>query len=179
MMRLTVWKFNFRFKFLAKTSRDSLRVRPCWFLRLTYQNQRGWGECAPLRGLSTDKLSARRFISVQKSILSSDLPSLNNLSEWISHHVPPHQASFQMGLEMAMRNLILGGNNFFPDNPFQERQEKIPINGLIWMGNPEFMEKAIQEKLQEGYDCLKIKIGGLDFETEYNILKKLRKTAPS
>ncbi|MDQ4139879.1 MAG: o-succinylbenzoate synthase, partial [Bacteroidota bacterium] len=53
----------------------------------------------------------------------------------------------------------------------------IPINGLIWMGDRAFMQHQIEKKLQEGYSCLKLKIGGLDFESELKILQQIREVA--
>jgi L-alanine-DL-glutamate epimerase-like enolase superfamily enzyme len=44
------------------------------------------------------------------------------------------------------------------------------------MGSPNEMKQQIEEKLNAGFRCLKMKIGAIDFQQEYNILKKLRST---
>src|SRR5690606_5657345 len=62
----------------------------------------------------------------------------------------------------------------FPSK-FTEGQSPIKINGLIWMGNIDFMLQQIDEKLNQGYDCLKLKIGALTFENEINVLNSVRK----
>ena len=51
----------------------------------------------------------------------------------------------------------------------------MPINGLIWMGSKEFMLQQIEEKLNAGFSCLKMKIGAIDFENELDILSSIRK----
>jgi len=51
----------------------------------------------------------------------------------------------------------------------------IPINGLVWMGDKDFMEKQIREKIDAGYRCIKLKIGANDFSTELEILAAIRK----
>jgi o-succinylbenzoate synthase len=51
---------------------------------------------------------------------------------------------------------------------------KLPINGLIWMGYLSFMQQQIETKLDENYHCIKIKVGSLDFDKEYQLVKTLR-----
>ena len=54
-------------------------------------------------------------------------------------------------------------------------EKDIKINGLIWMGDYAFMSKQIQEKLEKGFHCIKVKIGSLNFKDEINLLKQIRK----
>src|SRR5699024_7665425 len=51
---------------------------------------------------------------------------------------------------------------------------QVPINGLIWMGTKEEMYRRIRNKLEDGYPCLKLKIGGIDFEEEIELLRFIR-----
>ena len=62
----------------------------------------------------------------------------------------------------------------FP-SAFTQGKSPIPINGLIWMGEPDFMRQQIARKLEEDYACIKIKIGTLDFDQECAILANIRK----
>ena len=41
------------------------------------------------------------------------------------------------------------------------------------MGNKDFMLKQVQEKIENGYSCLKLKIGAINFEDEISIIKKI------
>lgn len=61
----------------------------------------------------------------------------------------------------------------FPSK-FTKSQASIPINGLIWMGDKAFMKQQIQDKLSAGFQCIKMKIGAIDFETELELLKTIR-----
>jgi L-alanine-DL-glutamate epimerase-like enolase superfamily enzyme len=45
------------------------------------------------------------------------------------------------------------------------------INGLVWMGE-EAMQQ-IEEKLEEGFTCVKLKIGAIDFD-ELRLLRFIR-----
>ncbi|MGB2165189.1 MAG: o-succinylbenzoate synthase, partial [Flavobacteriaceae bacterium] len=62
----------------------------------------------------------------------------------------------------------------FPSS-FTRGAEKIPINGLVWMGDHSFMKAQIDEKIAQGFDCIKLKIGALDFDDEYSLLEEIRK----
>lgn len=42
------------------------------------------------------------------------------------------------------------------------------------MGNADFMQKQIEEKLEKGFNCIKLKIG-VDWESEKKVIQKLRK----
>ncbi len=58
---------------------------------------------------------------------------------------------------------------------FTRGEASIPINGLIWMGSESFMKRQIKEKIEAGFGCIKMKIGAIDFETEIDLLKSIRK----
>ena len=51
----------------------------------------------------------------------------------------------------------------------------IPTNGLVWMGSYDEMEQRIEQKLKQGFHCIKLKIGAIDFDAELELLKKIRK----
>jgi len=48
------------------------------------------------------------------------------------------------------------------------------INGLIWMGEKSFMKSQIQEKIKQGFSCIKLKIGAIDFTSELDLLRYIR-----
>ena len=60
------------------------------------------------------------------------------------------------------------------DNGFARGEERIPINGLIWMGEKSFMQQQIEEKLKAGFNTIKLKIGAIDFDTELSLLEGIR-----
>jgi L-alanine-DL-glutamate epimerase-like enolase superfamily enzyme len=43
------------------------------------------------------------------------------------------------------------------------------------MGEPEYMHEQIQQKIEEGFRCIKMKIGAIDFDAEVNLLESIRK----
>jgi o-succinylbenzoate synthase len=82
--------------------------------------------------------------------------------------------SIQFGLETAFRSLD-GETPFllFPSD-FTKGEKNIPINGLVWMGEEAYMKQQIEEKLQQGFNCIKLKIGAIDFEKELGLLRFIR-----
>ena len=83
--------------------------------------------------------------------------------------------ALRMGIETALLDLLNGGaRKIFPGS-FSDGETALPINGLIWMGHSEFMLKQISERIYEGFRCIKVKIGGIDFDTECDILDYVRR----
>ena len=68
-----------------------------------------------------------------------------------------------------------GGKREIFKTDFYNSSEKISINGLVWMGTPDFMRKQIVEKLENGFDTIKLKIGAIDFAEELKLLAFIRK----
>ena len=88
-----------------------------------------------------------------------------------------HYPSILFGLEMAMRHYEQGGWRHY-DTPFSRGQAGIPINGLIWMGDYKYMLEQVEEKMKEGFRCVKLKIGAIDFDRELSLFCLLY-TSPS
>ena len=166
-MKLHWQKYTLNFKHAAGTSRGVLHVKDSYFIRLTDGDRTGWGECGILRGLSAD-----------------DRPDYEACLNWLKDNIGLPVAelygeleefpSIQFGLEMALRDLEVEDHLFFPSD-FTAGHAGQPINGLIWMGDPEFMKDQIRRRLDEGFDTLKMKIGAVDPAQELNLLRRIRR----
>lgn len=167
-MKATYQKYILDFKRPSGTSRGVLTQKETWFIILEQNGKTGIGECGILRGLSIDDRSD--YEEKLKWTCDNIHLGLENLySELVE--LP----SIQFGLEMAFKSLE--SNNPFKLFPsaFTEGKASIPINGLIWMGTPEFMNAQIKDKIEQGFSCVKLKIGAIDFDTEIALLKSTRK----
>jgi len=165
-MKASFKKYTLRFKQASGTSRGVYTTRDSWFIFLNDGSNTGIGECAPLPDLSIEspnKMSAK-LLQVCDEI-NYFISAPEELRAW---------PSIQFGLETALLDLKNGGDRILFPSSFTQAEQGIPINGLIWMGSPEFMKKQIIEKLEAGYRCIKMKIGALDFETEFGLLKAIR-----
>ncbi len=157
---------TFHFKQPAGTSRGVYRTRRSWMVTLTDEDGRtGIGECAPLPLLSCDDVPDYAEILARHCemlVMSGRIPY---------EDLRPYP-SMLFGLETALLQLERGGLDFF-DTPWSRGKEGIPINGLIWMGTMEEMQRRLQEKLDAGFSCIKLKIG-VDIEGEMELLKYVR-----
>ena len=166
-MKATFKKYTLNFKQASGTSRGVYTIRDSWFIFLNDGSNTGIGECAPLTDLSIEspkKMSTKLLQVCEEIGFYCRFPE--ELHAW---------SSIRFGLETALLDLKNGGNQILFPSAFTRGEQGIPINGLIWMGTPEFMKQQIRSKLETGFRCIKMKIGALDFETEFNLLKALRK----
>ncbi|WP_295202934.1 o-succinylbenzoate synthase [uncultured Chryseobacterium sp.] len=164
-MKAEYFRYRLEFKRPGGTSRGVLHEKETFILEVSDQEKKGIGECALFRGLSFD-----------------DRPDYEEKLQWLclNIHQSPDELyeelkdypSIWFGYEQAMLNLKHGGNLYFPSE-FTERKVPIIINGLIWMGDVQFMEEQIQDKLDQGFHCIKLKIG-TDWQSEHRILHELR-----
>ena len=167
-MIATYHKYTLNFKQPSGTSRGILKTKETWFMILNKDGKQGFGECGILRGLSIDDRSDYEETlswTCQNIQLGLDV-LLQKLTEF---------PSIQFGLEMAFKSLqSIDPFELFPSE-FTNGADGIAITGLIWMGNEDFMKAQIKEKIAEGFKCIKLKIGAIDFNTEISLLKSIRK----
>lgn len=166
-MNAKYYKHILEFKRPSGTSRGILKKKETWFIVLSNGVKQGIGECGILRTLSID-----------------DRPDYEDKLKWVCKniHLGVNELwekliefpSIQFGVEMAFKSLESNSPFLLFPSAFSKGDAPIPINGLIWMGDKEFMSQQILTKLKEGFDCIKLKIGAIDFETELGLLSYIR-----
>lgn len=158
---------DLRFKFPAGTSRGVLLHKPSAFLILKKNGVTGIGECSVIPGLSIDPEETydRKLEEVCRLLNYGVEPDSIDLSDY---------PSIAFGLETALLDLKAGVSKILFRSHFTEGLTGIPINGLVWMGDKDFMQRQIREKIAAGYRCIKLKVGALDFDTEMEILAGIR-----
>lgn len=167
-MTATYQQYILNFKRPSGTSRGVMTTKETWFLILEEDGKIGVGECGILRGLSIDDRNGYEaqlawvceHISLGRDALRT------HLIEW---------PSIQFGLEMAFMSFKSDEPFVLFPSAFTKSIDDIPINGLVWMGDEVFMRQQIKEKIETGFNCLKLKIGAIDFQSEIAILKSIRK----
>jgi o-succinylbenzoate synthase len=167
-MKAKYQSYTLNFKRPSGTSRGVMTIKETWFLYLEDNGKIGIGECGLLKGLSVDdrKGYKEKMDWVCSHMYLGKEALLTELREW---------PSIQFGLEMAYTSLRSDNPFVLFPSAFTEGTGHIAINGLVWMGDVDFMRMQIKDKIEEGFNCIKLKIGALDFETELNIIKGLRK----
>ncbi|RZK10675.1 MAG: o-succinylbenzoate synthase [Flavobacterium sp.] len=166
-MKATYHKYLLHFKRPSGTSRGVLTEKETWFILLEQDGKKGIGECGILRTLSVD-----------------DRPDYEAKLRWTCENIYLGEEalwkaliefpSIQFGVEMAFQSLASETPFLLFPSEFTNSQKSISINGLVWMGEPSFMKEQIEEKLAQGFNCIKLKIGAIDFEKELALLRFIR-----
>ena len=180
-LQYSIHPYTLDFRFPAGTSRGVLKVKETFIIKIWSEDDSsvfGLGECGPLKKLSIDdkeellpeidkKLKALNEIDTPKTEVQ-----IFDLALEIAGYDYP---ALRFAIETALLDLMNGGKRLIYKTNFFESGEKIPINGLIWMGHMEAMLLQISDKITEGFDCIKMKVGSLDFEKEIDILHYIRR----
>lgn len=160
-------KHELIFKQPAGTSRGVLKTKETYFIIAREEGKYGIGECGLLRGLSPDDVPEyeEKLDEVCKYINKGMKYWYPRLAEF---------PSIQFGLEQATRDVFTAEPLSLFDTFYSRGEEGQSINGLIWMGDEDFMRKQVEEKIEAGFRCLKMKIGAIDWDSERAILKSIR-----
>lgn len=177
-------KHVLNFKFDAGTSRGVLKTKDAWILKVYLSGNPkvyGLGEVSTIERLSFDySVNFEGELEDLKVELSKVAAPKNadEVYKLVGKTVAAYRPAIRFGLETALLDLLNGGEFRIFDNDFFHAKKGIPINGLIWMGDKDFMRKQIDEKLKQGFKCLKLKIGAIDFEAECQLLAYIRSKFP-
>ena len=166
-MKIDIEERLLHFKQPAGTSRGVYTERRIWLVRMSDGSSVGIGECAPLPDLSCDALEPY----IYNKVLGDFCRQVEQTGE-IPYEDLRDYPSMLFGLETAMLNLRRGCLLF--DTPFANGKQGIPINGLVWMGSYEEMLQRMEDKLAQGFRCVKLKVGAIDFEHEFDLVKRIR-----
>ncbi|MGX7666115.1 o-succinylbenzoate synthase [Flavobacterium pedocola] len=160
-------KYILNFKRPSGTSRGILTEKETWFIVLEKDGKKGIGECGILRTLSID-----------------DRPDYEEKLKWVCKNIHLGKdklwesllefPSIQFGVEQAFLSLESENPFLLFPSEFTSGAKSIPINGLVWMGDEAFMKAQIEEKIATGFNCIKLKIGAIDFQKELDLLQFIR-----
>lgn len=162
-------KYTLNFKRPSGTSRGVLNIKETYFIHLKEDGKTGIGEANLFKGLSFD--DDEDYEEALTWACENVNLGLDALREEMVNH-----PSIIFGLEQAFLNLEHGGNLYFPSD-FTSGKDSIQINGLIWMGDVNYMKEQLEEKLAQNFHCIKLKIG-VDWDNEKQVIAELRKKFP-
>lgn len=163
-----------QFKQPAGTSRGVYYDRKVWYIVISSIDPQihftGLGECAPLYDLSCDY---DEHYEERLRKVCAEVEQTQNLdaNKWRNY------PSILFGLQSAFRSAAgsLGGDyRLLYPSAFTRGERGIPINGLVWMGTFDEMCQRMEEKLEQGFRCVKLKIGAIDFDSEIELVRQLR-----
>lgn len=184
-MEINIKKHLLHFKKPSGTSRGVLYDKPSWILSVHLPNGKiAHGECSVIPGLSPDFIDETHYASVLSKLKQQfsqwnpdefmDVALFQGykwkqfLADWRTF------PSIIFGMESLAKEIQNEGSGILFDSAFTRKEVAIPINGLIWMGDEEFMLAQMEEKLAAGFSTIKMKVGAIDWEKEQALLKQLR-----
>lgn len=171
MLQATYKKYTLHFKQPSGTSRGILTSKDSWFLFLYDDIEPdiiGIGECGLLKGLSIDD---RPDYEIK---INEVCNFIQNFQEYLNQGLTEFP-SIRFGLEMALIDLEKRGQKILFESSFTQGKDHININGLVWMGEFDFMKQQIRKKIESGYNCIKLKIGAINFNQELELIRSIRK----
>lgn len=170
MLKAKIKKYTLNFSEERGTSRGWLQTKDSWFISVWNENNpevKGIGECSYLPGLNPENLDS------YEDKINEVCERINDKDFWINEGLVKFP-SIHFGLETALLDLENKGTKILFETDFSNQEQPIAINGLIWMGTFENMMQQLDEKISQGFRCIKLKIGAIDFEKELSILKAIR-----
>ena len=201
MYKIEISERTLHFKQPAGTSRGVYTTRHSYYLTLTSDEMpgiEGVGECATLPDLSCDakpeyEMTLRQVCQMVEQMgripydmiraypsitfgLETAFASFFDAAKKFLKIVPGEGTSSSEILKQKGISVPVGMENLVDlfDSPFGRGEEGITINGLVWMGTYEEMLARLEEKLQAGFHCVKLKIGAIDFFKELDLIKRIR-----
>ncbi|MBD5203289.1 MAG: o-succinylbenzoate synthase [Bacteroidales bacterium] len=166
-MRLAYAPYRLRFRNPAGTSRGVLTEKLTCFLKFYDENDPsrfGLGEAAIFEGLSPEAGGGYE-IKLLELVANVALGRPTDLS---------CHSSIQFGFEQAILDYSNGCEGVYFPSSFTEGKSEIEINGLVWMGSLDEMLSRLRSKVEEGFSCIKIKIGAIDWNKELELLNAVR-----
>ena len=180
MMHFDIHKHVLNFKIPGGTSRGVLMSKDTYIVRLFKVDRLvAIAEFNRFEGLSIDPLSS--YLERLKKSVELWLGLLDSVADLNDSRIVDllkensDYPSIQFGLEQLTLSYLSNTSPFHLfDSPFSRGESSISINGLIWMGDTNFMKAQIEPLLEKGFKCLKMKIGAINFDEEYRLLKSIR-----
>lgn len=158
-------RYTLDFTFEARTSRGSMQHKDTYFIRIVSADGRqGVGEVPLFHGLSEE--GTPEF----ENILADKCRNINHALK------TPNCSSITFGIESALASL---NREYRKPTQWELGQRGIPINGLVWMGDKKLMQSRIAQKIEQGFRIIKLKIGGINFEDEIDLISYIRRQFPA
>lgn len=167
MLSASFEKYQLQFIRPVLTSRGAMAVKKGYFVTVSNGQTSGVGECSFIEGLSRDVLPE---IENELARVCANIHRWTSIKDEVYQQFP----SIVFAVETALLDLKNGGKKQLFVTDFALGKTAIHINGLVWMGTKAFMLEQLQSKLAQGFKCIKIKVGAIEFEEECALIAFIR-----
>lgn len=166
-MRFAYSPYVLDFRQPAGTSRGVMTRKMTCIVKIFDENDPshfGLGEAALFEGLSPE--TGRGYeVKLLELVANVALGRKTDLSRY---------PSILYGFEQAIRDFSGGCRRIYFPSDFAEGKDSIEINGLVWMGDFDKMTERIDDKIADGFKCIKLKIGAIEWKKEEDMIRHIR-----
>lgn len=168
--------FSLSFRIPFQTSSQIITERNGFIISISDElGNSAFGECSPLPGFSYESindveriLKGLRYQIIGFRVEENLIAISNLLSEFML--VP----SIVFALEQAILSLFIKRNKNFIVESFGKTNSDIEVNAVFGLDKTDNILTKIEEKLKNGYNTFKLKIGRNNFEDDFNLIKNVR-----
>ena len=139
----------------------------------------GLGEAAPLDGFGMESLTETEKVlrEAQRSLINAEIHDLNDIENLLAKY--DRTPAAKHGIELGLLNLLsqLQGTSISQllANSFSGIvREQVSVNAVIGAIAPERAVSKAKQYIEQGYHCLKIKVGTNDFGMDLRRVEAVR-----
>lgn len=145
-----------------RTSRGAMFKRAVVYVKFERDGIEGYGEAAPLQGWGTESYAE----------------CLAALKDAVEAGTPPDLPAARFAWDSAMLDLEAREQDVSLATLIGGTQADVWVNATVGAIDGDALIEAAQQKVEEGFDTLKVKVGADDMETDFQRMCALRETFP-
>ncbi|ELS33876.1 MULTISPECIES: o-succinylbenzoate synthase [Pseudanabaena] len=166
------YPYRFAFREPWRTARETIYYREGWIVEIGDNELRtGLGEASPLDGFGMESLVETEVVLKEswRSLINTKIRNLNDIENALVKY--DRSPAAKHGLELALLHLLsqaqgLSVSQILANSISGKIRDFVPINAVIGAISPEKAAMKAKEYIDQGYPCLKIKVGTKDFEAD-------------
>jgi L-Ala-D/L-Glu epimerase len=139
----------------------------------------GLGEAAPLDGFGMESLVETEMVlrEAQRSLINVEIQNLNNIENLLAKY--DRTPAAKHGIELGLLNLLsqsqgLSISQLLANSFSGIVRDQVAVNAVIGAIAPASAILKAKEYIDQGYRCLKIKVGTQDFEADLRRVEAVR-----
>ncbi|GBO53580.1 O-succinylbenzoate synthase [Pseudanabaena sp. lw0831] len=139
----------------------------------------GLGEAAPLDGFGMESLAETERVlrEAQRSLINAEIHDLNDIENILTKY--DHTPAAKHGIELGLLNLLsqvqgISISQLLANSFSGIVRDQVAVNAVIGATTPERAVSKAKQYIEQGYHCLKIKVGTKDFEMDLRRVEAVR-----
>ncbi len=161
-----------------QTAFGTLYYREGFVIKINYIGGHiGLGEAAPLDGFGMESLSEteQALREAQRSLINIEIQTLSDIENLLTEY--DRTPAAKHGIELGLLNLLAQEQGIPLSQLLASSgtvRDRVAVNAVIGAIAPELAATKAKEYVDQGYRCLKIKVGTNDFELDLRRIEAVR-----